>query len=367
MRALLVSTSYPRNAADWRGVFMRHLVDALARVQSLELSIWAPPGELPGGVRSAARREESQWLAHLMEAGGIAHLFRSGGLAGVTAPFKLLRMLRNVYRRETAQDLYHVNWLQNALALPADGRPLLTTALGTDMQLLDLPGMTTLLRRTFKGRAVVICPNAEWMVAKLQERFGDLALVRHVAFGIEPRWFALERAPASPARWLCVSRLTRGKLGTLFDWGEQIFADGRFELHLFGPMQEDIRVPAWVKYHGAASAESLCTEWFPKARGLITLSQHAEGRPQVMLEAMAAGLPVIASRLAAHEDFVHHRETGWLCGNVDELREGINALDDEDLNHAIGLRARAWAQANVGTWDDCAMRYFNSYGEIVRS
>ena len=43
-------------------------------------------------------------------------------------------------------------------------------------------------------------------------------------------------------------------------------------------MQESADLPDWVNYHGPASPGTLCREWFPSAHGLITLSQHAEGR-----------------------------------------------------------------------------------------
>jgi hypothetical protein len=361
----MVSTSYPVDLRDWRGLFIRHLTDALARREDLRLRLWSPPGEFPANTEDATNADEARWLAQLMAAGGIAHLMRSGGIRGLAAPLKLLRMLRNLYRRETAIGLYHINWLQNALALPRDNRPLLTTVLGTDMQLLKLPGMSQLLRRVFRHRRVAICPNAQWMVPELQDRFGDLATVRFVPFGIEPRWFEIERNLLAPARWLCVSRLTRGKIGTLFEWGERFFSNGTRELHLFGPMQEKMPIPDWVHYHGPASPDSLSTQWFPEAYGLITLSQHAEGRPQVLLEAMAAGLPIIASRISAHEDLLQHEQTGWLCGNADEVGQAFHVLDVEPVNRELGLRAKAWVQENVGTWDDCATRYFKVYEDLM--
>ena len=164
LRLLMVSTSYPANLSDWRGVFMRHLADALARRDDLRLSLWAPPGETHPAIRAAATAAESAWLGALMQAGGIAHLLRSGGVRRVTAPLALVRKLRRVYRRAAPDtDLYHVNWLQNALPLPANGKPVLITVLGTDMQLLRLPLMHVLLRRVCRQRQVIICPNANWM------------------------------------------------------------------------------------------------------------------------------------------------------------------------------------------------------------
>ncbi|MEO5344724.1 MAG: group 1 glycosyl transferase, partial [Gammaproteobacteria bacterium SHHR-1] len=42
---LFLSTSYPLNLSDWKGLFIRHLADALARHEQICLQLWAPPGE----------------------------------------------------------------------------------------------------------------------------------------------------------------------------------------------------------------------------------------------------------------------------------------------------------------------------------
>lgn len=365
--ALMVSTSYPADLSDWRGLFMRHLVDAFARREDLTLRLWAPPGEMPSNVVSATTAPEREWLAALMAAGGIAHLVRQKGPRAVTAPLRLLSMLRRTYRRNASVDLYHVNWLQNALPLPRNGRPVLITVLGNDFQMLKLPGMRALLRRVCRDRAVAICPNADWMVPELEAVFGDRARVESVAFGIDPCWFNVQRSlPDNGIRkWLCVSRLTKAKLGSLLDHGRAFFDGGDRELHVFGPMQESIELPAWVHYHGPVSPDELCRQWFPQAHGLITLSQHAEGRPQVMLEAMAAGLPIIASGIPAHANFIRHGVTGWLCDSPAQLAAAFAALEQADANMRTGLAGRRWAAEHIGTWDDCAARYLRIYHQLL--
>lgn len=363
---LMVSTSYPADLQDWRGLFMRHLADALGRDPAIDLTLWAPLGEAGPGVRFDVTDTEREWLAGLMQFGGIAHLVRRGGVRGLGAALQLLRSLRGVYRRNANVDVFHVNWLQNALPLPSGPQPLLVTVLGTDMQLLRLPGMRALLRRTFRTRPVAICPNADWMLPELERAFGDTAEVRFVPFGIDPRWYALERRfeGDTPPKWLCVSRLTRGKLGTLFDWVAPYFAQGRGELHLFGPMQEQVELPAWVHWHGSASPDVLRETWFPQAHGLISLSQHAEGRPQVMLEALAAGLPIVASRLPAHDDLLGSGDGGVLCGDASQALAALAALEDPSANRALGERGRARMQATIGTWDNCAERYVSLYRHL---
>lgn len=277
-------------------------------------------------------------------------------------------MLRAAYRRLDDIDLYHVNWLQCALPLPANGKPVLITVLGNDMRLLGLPGMRGALRRVMRGRSVAICPNATWMEAPLREAFGDRASVTPVPFGIDPRWYAIPRgveALRGPPRWLAVTRLTANKLGPLFEWSEFLFRDGRRELHLFGPMQEQVDIPAWVHYHGSATPEQLVNDWFPGAQGLITLSQHAEGRPQVMLEAMASALPIVASRMPAHADIVADGVTGCLCDEPQSYAKALTRLEEPATNLRMGVAARAWVAREIGTWDDCATRYVNIYRQLL--
>ena len=366
MRVLMMSTSYPRGASDWRGIFIRHLINALARIDELQLSLWAPPGELPATVTSITRPDQAVWLSKLMQAGGISHLMRSGRLSAVLAPAKLLRLLRAGYLRHTTADIYHINWLQCALPLPDNRVPALITVLGNDLKLLRLPLMRSLLRRVMRRRRVAICPIAEWMHAPLEAAFGDLATIVPVNFGIDATWYAIERKPSlEKPVWIAVTRLAANKLGPLFDWSEPLFRNHDRELHLFGPMQEQIDVPNWVSYHGPATPTQLATEWFPRACGLITLSRHAEGRPQVMLEAMAAGLPIIASRMPAHSTIVVDGKTGGLCDSAETYGEALLALEEGQVNQRLGTAARQWAEQEIGTWDDCANRYIRIYRQLL--
>ena len=125
-------------------------------------------------------------------------------------------------------------------------------------------------------------------------------------------------------------------------------------------------LPGWIEYHGPTNPEDLVSKWFPSVQGLITLSAHDEGRPQVMIEAMAAGLPILATDLPAHRDLLADGRTGCLVRTRDELAKMLDLLDDPQQNLRIGKAAQNWVRETVGTWDDCAERFVAAYLDLRR-
>jgi glycosyltransferase involved in cell wall biosynthesis len=130
-------------------------------------------------------------------------------------------------------------------------------------------------------------------------------------------------------------------------------------------MQEKITIPEWVQYHGPSHPAELQTHWFPKASGLITLSRHDEGRPQVMLEAMASGLPIIASDLPAHRDIIQHNQTGWLTSSRADFAQALAHLEQSEQNRIMGEAAKKKVKESIGTWDGCAARYAILYKKLL--
>jgi glycosyltransferase involved in cell wall biosynthesis len=366
MRILLVGTSYPSSHDDWKGRFIKDLVHALATRDGLDLRLWAPPGEIPENVVPILRPDESEWLHRMLASGGIAHILREKGWKASGTVLNLLNLLRRGYRRAADADLFHVNWLQNAIPLWGINKPAVISVLGTDFAMLNRAGMVLLLRSVLGKRKTIIAPNAGWMVEHLNRLFGDLAEIRAIPFGVDHPWFEVKRSTAAgPRKWLVVLRLTSKKMGQLFPWGEGLFGK-QDELHILGPMQETVVIPPWAHFHGATHPRELLERWFPEAAGLITLSEHDEGRPQVILEAMAAGLPVIASDQPAHRDVILNGKTGWLVSSRHEFQEGLSWLKEKDNNIRMGEQAKMWIRDHVGTWDDCAERYLKAYQSVMR-
>ncbi|MCF8050007.1 MAG: glycosyltransferase family 4 protein [Desulfobacterales bacterium] len=80
---------------------------------------------------------------------------------------------------------------------------------------------------------------------------------------------------------------------------------------------------------------------------IFVLPSRNEGMGRVLVEAMAAGKPVIGSRTGGIHDLIRHGENGYLfgTGNAAELAKGILTLaEDADLRKRMGERGREMAQ-----------------------
>jgi glycosyltransferase involved in cell wall biosynthesis len=75
---------------------------------------------------------------------------------------------------------------------------------------------------------------------------------------------------------------------------------------------------------------------------LVLLTSRAEGLPVALIEAAAAGKPVVATNVGGVAEIVAHERTGWLGENVDELAFGVAQYLDAApaALGALGVRAR---------------------------
>ncbi|MBL7071872.1 MAG: glycosyltransferase [Candidatus Omnitrophica bacterium] len=85
------------------------------------------------------------------------------------------------------------------------------------------------------------------------------------------------------------------------------------------------------------------------ASDLFVLPSLWEGLPNALLEAMAAGLPVVATRVGGVPEAVVDGETGLLVepGDVSKLAEALRKMmDDDELRKGMAGRAKAHAAKN---------------------
>lgn len=92
---------------------------------------------------------------------------------------------------------------------------------------------------------------------------------------------------------------------------------------------------------GALSRETLNKRYL--SSDMFVLSSRWEGFPNVLLEAMAYGLPVVSTAVSGAEDLIEDGVSGFLVpiGDEEKLVEAIQKLAlDADLRKRIGMQAR---------------------------
>lgn len=82
---------------------------------------------------------------------------------------------------------------------------------------------------------------------------------------------------------------------------------------------------------------------------LFILPSLWEGNPKALLEAMAAGMPVIGCRSPGIENIISNGDNGLLCGTTaPEIRDVVQQLlSDRELQKRVGEAARKYTLANV--------------------
>jgi glycosyltransferase involved in cell wall biosynthesis len=115
-----------------------------------------------------------------------------------------------------------------------------------------------------------------------------------------------------------------------------------------GPEREDLRrlAPVNVEFRDSVSPERV-PELLQSARALIVPSISHEGAGKVVLEAYAAGVPVLASRGGGLPEVVEDGVTGVLLppGDPVALTKGVEHLQDDAVSRRMGDAAwRFWKE-----------------------
>ncbi|MEM6849145.1 MAG: glycosyltransferase family 4 protein [Pseudomonadota bacterium] len=182
--------------------------------------------------------------------------------------------------------------------------------------------------------------------------------------GLGSQWRAVERAPVDPPTVLAVGSLIPRKGYDVLLQALERLTDLEWRAVVIGSPD---RAPATAaKVNAAAAALGDRVQLVGEASGdavlktageatLFALATRYEGYGMVFLEAMAAGLPVVATRGGAAADVI--AADAGLLADVDDV-EGVAAairaiLTDEALADRLSAGARRAGEAAQG-WDDTA-------------
>jgi glycosyltransferase involved in cell wall biosynthesis len=102
-----------------------------------------------------------------------------------------------------------------------------------------------------------------------------------------------------------------------------------------------------------------------QASDIFLLPAEGEGLPGVVMEAMASGLPVVASNIPCIPDLIDNKESGLLCDkdNVEEFTQAVKLLM-RDQPKAKALAANALKKIKDFEWKKIIKKYEEVYEEL---
>ena len=152
--------------------------------------------------------------------------------------------------------------------------------------------------------------------------------------------------------------------------------DSRARLEIYGDVERDVPYGRFVQYLGANNPRVRFKGAFPpdqvfdimaRLDFLVVPSLWRETGPQVALEALAAGVPVIGSDLGGLQEIVRNGENGLLFhpGDTEDLRSCMARVCQDSTLALPPQRARE--RKEVCTVDENAARMEEIYREVLRA
>lgn len=223
------------------------------------------------------------------------------------------------------------------LLAPCDGR--------SRLHKLVRVGRNAALRGAIRGRRLDVVHVCDASLRRMGDLLDGLSLHHH---RIDNPVRVVRAEPAEPARGDCIAyvgRLTREKGADLV--AEAAGAAGMRALFVgAGPLEGELRAQPHVEVLGWQSPEAVSAILRRRARALAAPSRWYETGPLTVYEALAAGIPVVASSRAGAAEKVVDGVTGYVCEpDVDALTAIFRHLDADAPVRLLGLEAhrRYWS------------------------
>ena len=223
--------------------------------------------------------------------------------------------------------------------------------------------------------AVVACSNG---LRDLARQTDSRVPIQVIPDGVDLSSFqSVERiTPSSNVCLLVVSRLIpRKRIDLLIDALVKLKTRHPFIVRIVGDGPErralEQRVikhelSSKIRFIGAVSYAKLI-KYYNEADVFVHCAE-AEGMPLVVLEAMACGLPIVATRVQGIEDLVEPGENGYLYdpGDVDTLARYLTDIIDFK-NQRLSMGQQSSQKVRSYDWSAIAQQYLDLYQQIIRA
>jgi glycosyltransferase involved in cell wall biosynthesis len=241
-------------------------------------------------------------------------------------------------------------------------------------ELIDRPLAEEVLRRAFFA-ATLICAVSDGVAAYIRrfpEADGKVVVVPNA---VNPQRFLIQPSAALPAP---AGVFTIGFVGTLKPWhGLGVLAEAFRDFHALHPSSrllmvgagpERVRLEEQLRGSNVLFTGAVAPDNIPAVLGSMDVAVAPYPKlepfyfsPLKLYEYMAAGLPVVASRIGQIEKLIDHGVTGWLVepGEAKALAQALTTLvNDLELRRRMGQAARA-AVLGAHTWERAVARIFD--------
>lgn len=361
IRVLFVTTAFPTVPNDPRGHHVFSLAQQVARAGAI-VTVVAPaaPGsalvEMVGDLEVHRFRYSPLGRERLATGvSGILPNLRARPTLLLQIPPLMIQMARKARALSAEADIVHGHWIYPAglLSLRAarrSGVPVVVTAHGGDVSRgMKIPGLRRLIK--YVGNAVDrILTVSESLADQLVNLGVDSSQIEVLPLGVdEPRFGRKPQPPSARPKLLFAGSLIPLKdVATLLEAVALIPSD-LVDLEIIGDGPERWRLEDRAKslksrvvFRGSVPPHEV--QRAMAASDFLVLPSRSEGRPVVVMEAMAAGLPVIGSDIPGTRELVRDGYTGLLfdVGNPHALAAGIERLaTDSELRSHYAKAGRA--------------------------
>jgi len=219
--------------------------------------------------------------------------------------------------------------------------------------------------RMIWGNASAVIANSNGL-RHLAHTFDSRFEIPIIPNGVDLESYKTIERDWSPPRLLSVGRIVHQKgldlamhaLGGLkeLNWEWRIAGDGP-QLQALQSLAQELGIDDRVFFLGWQSREQIM-ESYKQANVFLFPSRH-EGMPNAILEAMASGLPVIATCIAGNEELVIEGQTGYLvpAEDIEILQDALKKiLNDSVLRQQMGDASRRRVEDNY-SWESTAQQY----------
>lgn len=216
----------------------------------------------------------------------------------------------------------------------------------------------------FRGARRLVCQSEAWRrfaIDVLGFAPGNVAVIRNWTATRELLQLGAQRTSGrqSPVRLLFLGWLERDKgIFELLEACRRLASGRRFALDVAGEGNASADARAFVARHGLH--ELVCFHGWLRGQQLhealaaadvLVLPSWAEGLPNAMVEAMAAGLAVVVSAVGAIPEIITDRRSGMLVEprNPESLERALGAtLDDRELRESMAREGYRIAARDFG-------------------